>query len=62
MDEIYMLEAINQAKLALEEGEIPVGCVIIHENKIIARGFNQTNRTRNGTRLAQFNCSKQANV
>lgn len=37
-----MNEALKQAKLAFEEGEIPVGAVIVCKNKIIARAHNQT--------------------
>ncbi|MCC6142369.1 MAG: nucleoside deaminase [Candidatus Hydrogenedentes bacterium] len=37
----YMRYAIREAQRALEEGEVPVGCVIIHEGQIIAKGYNQ---------------------
>ncbi|EHK22724.1 uncharacterized protein TRIVIDRAFT_27743, partial [Trichoderma virens Gv29-8] len=43
-----------QAKLALRTNETPVGCVVVHDNKVIARGMNATNVTRNGTRHAEF--------
>lgn len=43
-----------QAKLALRTNETPVGCVIVHNGEIIARGMNATNVTRNGTRHAEF--------
>lgn len=36
----FMLEAIKEALLAKEKGEIPVGCVIVHNNQIIARSHN----------------------
>lgn len=42
-DEKYMKEAIKQAKKALKAGDVPIGCVIVHEDKIIARGYNKRN-------------------
>lgn len=42
-DEKYMKEAIKQAKKAAVAGDVPIGCVIVHENKIIARGYNKRN-------------------
>ena len=40
-DEKYMRQAIRQAKKAEALGEVPIGCVIEHEGKIIARGYNR---------------------
>lgn len=40
-DEKYMKEAIRQAKKALALNEVPIGCVIVHEGKIIGRGYNR---------------------
>ena len=40
-DEKYMKEAVRQAKKAYAIGEAPIGCVIVHEDKIIARGYNR---------------------
>ena len=42
-DEKYMKEAIKQAKKAEKVGDVPIGCVIVHEDKIIARGYNKRN-------------------
>lgn len=39
----YMREAIKQAKKAACIGEVPIGCVIVLDGKIIARGYNQRN-------------------
>ncbi|CAH0000585.1 unnamed protein product [Clonostachys byssicola] len=47
-------EALEMARLALRTNETPVGCVFVHKDKIIARGMNATNVTRNGTRHAEF--------
>jgi len=41
-DEHFMRQAIRQAQLAAEAGEIPVGAVVVANQQIIARGYNQT--------------------
>ncbi|KAF0982869.1 hypothetical protein FDP41_010848 [Naegleria fowleri] len=53
-DEQFMEEALNMARKALNEFEVPVGCVITYENNIIGRGYNKTNQTKNATRHAEF--------
>ena len=40
-EETYMREAIRQAKKAASIGEVPIGCVIVYEDTIIARGYNR---------------------
>ena len=40
-DEKYMKEAIRQARKAEALGEVPIGCVIVYEEKIIGRGYNR---------------------
>lgn len=47
MDEMYMKEAIRQAKKAGKIDEVPIGCVIVYENKIIARAYNKRNTQKN---------------
>ena len=42
-DEKYMREAIRQAKKAWKLDETPIGCVIVHEGRIIGRGYNRRN-------------------
>lgn len=42
-DEKYMKEAIKQAKKAALMGDVPIGCVIVYNDKIIARGYNKRN-------------------
>lgn len=49
-DEKYMKEAIKQAKKAAAIGDVPIGCVIVYEDKIIARAYNK--RNKNKTTLA----------
>ena len=43
MDERFMKEALKQAKKAYAIEEVPIGCVIVHEDKIIARAYNKRN-------------------
>eukprot|EP01104_Vermistella_antarctica_P019877 TRINITY_DN8109_c0_g1_i1.p1 TRINITY_DN8109_c0_g1~~TRINITY_DN8109_c0_g1_i1.p1 ORF type:complete len:207 (-),score=21.18 TRINITY_DN8109_c0_g1_i1:48-668(-) len=52
----FMTEAMNQAELALEVSEVPVGCVFVLDGRIIARGHNETNATKNATRHAELVC------
>jgi len=49
-DEKYMREALKQAKRAYLLGEVPIGCVIVYQDKIIGRGYNK--RNTNKTTLA----------
>lgn len=49
-----MNEALKQAKLAFEEGEIPVGAVIVSKNRVIARAYNQTERLGDVTAHAEM--------
>ena len=46
--------AINEAKIAFEEDEIPVGAVIVYENQVIARGHNQSKRLNDSTAHAEM--------
>jgi len=54
IDEIYMSEAIKEAEKAAGEDEVPVGCVIVQDRKIIARGHNQVERLRDPTAHAEM--------
>lgn len=45
--EKFMKEALKQAKKAYQIGEAPIGCVIVKDGKIIARGYNQRNKKHN---------------
>jgi tRNA(adenine34) deaminase len=53
-DEYYMKEAIKQAELGLKDGEVPVGAVIVYENKIIARAYNMTEKLNDVTAHAEM--------
>ena len=41
--EKYMKDALKQAKKAYALGEVPIGCVIVYQDKIIGRGYNRRN-------------------
>jgi len=53
-DILYMQEALKEAKKALDEDEVPVGAVIVNDNKIIARGHNQVERLKDPTAHAEM--------
>ncbi|XP_063847725.1 tRNA-specific adenosine deaminase 2-like [Scylla paramamosain] len=52
----FMEEAFEQAREALAVGEVPVGCVFVYRDEVIARGRNTVNETHNATRHAEMNC------
>lgn len=45
-DEKFMKEAIRQAKKAEAIGDVPIGCVIVRDDRIIARGYNKRNKNK----------------
>ena len=55
-----MKEAIRQAKKAWKIEEVPIGCVIVYEGKIIARGYNRRNTDKNTTSHAEINAIRKA--
>ncbi|KAI7740167.1 hypothetical protein M8C21_020599 [Ambrosia artemisiifolia] len=50
----FMKLALEQAKIAFDGLEVPVGCVIVMDGKVISCGRNRTNKTRNATRHAEM--------
>ena len=40
-DELWMQEALRAAQRALEAGEVPIGAVVVHDGKVVGRGFNR---------------------
>ncbi|KAK4884401.1 hypothetical protein RN001_000672 [Aquatica leii] len=54
-----MESAFKLAYEALEAQEVPVGCIFVHNNEIIASGRNTVNETHNATRHAELNCIDQ---
>lgn len=59
-DEKFMKEALRQAKKAYALKEVPIGCVIVYEGKIIARGYNRRNTDKNTTSHAEINAIRRA--
>lgn len=53
-DEYFMNEALKLARMAYEEGEIPVGAVVVAGDRIIARGYNQTEKLNDPTAHAEM--------
>lgn len=59
-NEKYMKEAIKQAKKAYAIGEVPIGCVIVYEGKIIGRGYNRRTIDKNPLAHAELIAIKKA--
>lgn len=60
IQEKYMREALKQAKKAYSLGEVPIGCVIVHEGKIIGRGYNRRNTDKNTLSHAEITAIRKA--
>ena len=58
--EKYMKQAIRQAKKAMALEEVPIGCVIVRDGKVIARGYNRRNTDKNTLSHAELNAIKKA--
>ena len=56
----YMKEAIRQAKKAAKLKEVPIGCVIVYDGKIIARGYNRRNTDKSTLAHAEIAAIKKA--
>jgi tRNA(adenine34) deaminase len=50
----FMTMALREAEQALEIGEVPVGAVVVFENKVIGRGYNQTESLHDATAHAEM--------
>ena len=59
-DEKYMKEAIRQAKKAYKLDETPIGCVIVHDGKIIGRGYNRRNTDKSPLAHAEITAIRKA--
>lgn len=60
VQEKYMKEALRQAKKAYALGEVPIGCVIVHEGRIIGRGYNRRNTDKNTLAHAEITAINKA--
>ena len=56
----FMAEALNEARAALDEGEVPIGAVIVKDGEIIARGHNQREKLRDATLHAEMVAIREA--
>ena len=59
-EEKYMKMAIAQAKKAWKIDEVPIGCVIVFQDKVIARGYNRRNTDKNTLSHAELNAIRKA--
>ena len=59
-EEKFMKEALKQAKKALAIGEVPIGCVIVYNDKIIGRGYNRRITDKNTLSHAELNAIRKA--
>lgn len=53
-DEYFMNEALKEARYAFDEDEIPIGAIVVAQNKIIAKGRNQTEKLKDPTAHAEM--------
>ena len=61
-DRDYMIEALNEAKLALQAGEMPVGCVIARDDGIVARAHNESEARHDATAHAELLAIRRASA
>jgi tRNA(adenine34) deaminase len=62
MKNIFMEEALNQAKIAFERNEVPVGAVIVENNQIIATAYNQNITLKDPTAHAEILVLRKASI
>lgn len=60
IQEKYMKMALKLARKALELGEVPIGCVIVYEGKVIGRGYNRRNTDKNTLAHAEITAINKA--
>jgi|UPI00069116D9 tRNA(adenine34) deaminase len=56
----YMKEALKEAKKAAKIGEVPIGCVIVYQDKIIGRGYNRRNTNKTTLAHAEITAIQKA--
>ena len=59
-DEKYMKEALKEARKGYKIGEVPIGCVIVYEGKIIGRGYNRRKTDKSTLSHAEITAIKKA--
>ncbi|RAL21535.1 tRNA adenosine(34) deaminase TadA [Lujinxingia litoralis] len=60
IDNIFMMQALEEAEKAKAEGEVPVGAVVVYEGEIIARGFNRRETWQDPTAHAELIAVRRA--
>lgn len=60
MDKKYMNEALSLARIAFENGDVPVGAVIVKDGDIIGRGYNRREKDKDATAHAEIVAIKEA--
>lgn len=53
-DEYYMKEALKQARISYDQNEIPVGCIVVCNNRIVAKAYNQIEKLNDSTAHAEM--------
>jgi tRNA(adenine34) deaminase len=59
-DEEFMRAALKNAQIAFEQGEVPVGAVLVYQGNIIAEGYNLVEKNQNATCHAEMQCILEA--
>ena len=59
-DEKYMRQALRLAKKASDNGDVPIGCLIVYDGKVIARGYNRRNKDKQSLAHAELIAIKKA--
>lgn len=59
-DDFFMREALRQARKAAKQGEVPIGAVIVHQGRVIARAWNQVETLKDATAHAEMLALTQA--
>ena len=59
-DEKYMKQALTQARKAMAIGEVPIGCVIVHDGTVIGRGYNRRNTDHSTLSHAEITAIRKA--
>jgi len=60
LDKRFMQAAIRQAEIAEDNGDVPIGCVVVYENQIIAKAYNQREQLNDPTAHAEIIALTQA--
>jgi len=61
-DQRYMLQALDAATIAEENGDVPIGCVIVHNDRMIAKAYNQREQLQDPTAHAEIIALTQAST